>query len=33
MMGLRLREKILSTRTPEITGQAFLGLLNSMITS
>ena len=30
-MGLRLRDKILSTRTPEITGQTFLGLLNSLI--
>jgi len=30
-MGLRLREKILSTRTPEITGQAFLVLLNNLV--
>ena len=30
-MGLRLREKILTTRTPEITGQAFLGLLNNLV--
>ena len=30
-MGLRLREKILATRTPEITGQAFLGLLNDLV--
>jgi len=32
-MGLRLREKILSTRTPEITGAAFKSLLNSLINS
>ena len=30
-MGLRLRDKILATRTPEITGQAFLGLLNDLV--
>ncbi|NLE33602.1 MAG: glycosyltransferase family 4 protein [Bacteroidales bacterium] len=30
-MGHRLREKILSTRTTEITGQAFLSLLNSLV--
>ncbi len=32
-MGLRLRDKILSTRTPEITGVAFRSLINSLITS
>jgi len=33
LMGLRLREKILSTRTPEITGAAFKDLLNSLTDS
>ena len=33
IMGLRLREKILSTRTPEMTGKAFLHLLNSLIST
>jgi glycosyltransferase involved in cell wall biosynthesis len=32
-MGLRLRDKILSTRTPEKTGAAFNDLLNRLITS
>lgn len=29
-MGLRLRDKVLSTRTPEVTGAAFKSLLNSL---
>ncbi len=32
LMGLRLREKILSTRTPEITGATFKSLLNNLVT-
>ena len=31
-MGQRLREKILLTRTPAVTGQVFKDLLNSMVT-
>ncbi len=31
LMGQRLREKILLTRNPEVTGQAFKDLLNSLI--
>jgi len=30
-MGHRLRKKVLSTRTPKITGEAFLSLINSLI--
>jgi len=32
LMGHRLREKILLTRSPAVTGQVFKGLLNSMVT-
>ncbi|HPH75155.1 MAG TPA: glycosyltransferase family 4 protein [Bacteroidales bacterium] len=31
LMGLRLREKILATRTPEITGEAFRELISNLV--